>query len=417
MGEWKTVAFHDLAAPGRTSFVVGPFGSSITKENYVPHGVPVVRGINLARGIFVDDDFVYISDEKADELASANLNPGDLVFTHRGTIGQVSMIPRSPTFKRYVLSSSQVKARLDVARAVPEFYYYWFRSPVGQRILLMNSSTVGVPGIASPLATVKSLQVPHPPLNEQRAIAAVLGALDDKVEINDKIARIATELAMTYGRRAISRLDGDETSLADHAEIIKGASYRSADLTEGGGWLVTLKCVGRNGNFQATGMKPYAGECKDSQVVEVGDIVIAQTDLTQKAEVIGRPVRVADGGQRGRLVASLDLAIVRPRETLTQEFIFALLSSQDFCDHAMSYCNGTTVLHMGARALPDFRFVLPDSVTVKNTTAIMSPLLARADQVKAENRTLAELRDTLLPKLMSGELRVRDAEKVVEEAT
>ena len=194
MSEWPTVQFQKLAADAKSAFSK-PYGSAITKEDYLPQGVPVVRGVNLRKGIFLDDEFVFIDDTTADRMPGANLAPGDLVFTHRGTIGQVSMIPRSARYPRYVLSTSQVKARLNSNRALPEFYYYWFSSSDGQHELLRNVSTVGVPGLGQPVATIKSLRVPHPPLAVQKAIADVLGALDDKIAVNDGLARYATRLA------------------------------------------------------------------------------------------------------------------------------------------------------------------------------------------------------------------------------
>src|SRR6266404_3950979 len=127
MSEWPIVRFEDLADSSKSAFSK-PYGSAILKEDYVPSGVPVVRGVNLRNGIFLDDDFVFISDAKADQMPGANLTSGDLVFTHRGTIGQVSMIPRDRKHARYVLSTSHVKARLDPGRAMPEFYYYYFSS-------------------------------------------------------------------------------------------------------------------------------------------------------------------------------------------------------------------------------------------------------------------------------------------------
>ena len=118
------VRFEDLADSSKSAFSK-PYGSAILKEDYLPRGVPVVRGVNLRNGIFFDDDFVFISEVKADRMPGANLTSGDLVFTHRGTIGQVSMIPWNRKHNRYVLSTSHVKARLNPKRAVPEFYFYY----------------------------------------------------------------------------------------------------------------------------------------------------------------------------------------------------------------------------------------------------------------------------------------------------
>src|SRR5579859_6099960 len=206
MTEWPTIQFQELADESKSA-ISKPYGSAITKEDYVPQGVPVVRGVNLRNGIFLDDEFVFIDEKKADQMPGANLISGDLVFTHRGTIGQVSMIPRYPRYPRYVLSTSQVKARLDSKRALPEFYYYWFSSSAGQHELLGNTSTVGVPGLGQPVATIKSLRVPHPPLLVQKAVAAVLGALDDKIAANGRIATRSDELLRAHyaGRCADSR--------------------------------------------------------------------------------------------------------------------------------------------------------------------------------------------------------------------
>jgi type I restriction enzyme S subunit len=416
MPEWPTVEFQALAAESKSAFSK-PYGSAITREDYVETGVPVVRGVNLRNGIFLDDEFVFISDAKADQMPGANLTSGDLVFTHRGTIGQVSMVPWNRRYSRYVLSTSQVKARLNPRVAIPEFYYYWFTSPRGQHEILSNISTVGVPGLVQPVATVKSLRVPWPPLPAQAAISSVLEALDDKIAVNDRIALRCKELALAYGICFLRECVGEEVALSDYADTIKGVSYRSADLAAGSSVLVTLKCVGRNGEFQSEGMKPFNGEHKDQQILSEGELIVAQTDLTQRAEVIGRPVRVLRFVGDKRMVASLDLAIVRPRELISREVLFALLSTQDFRDHAISYCNGTTVLHMGAKAVPEFRFAKPSAEIIASATKLMTPLLLRSDQARYESRCLSMLRGTLLPKLMSGEIRVREAEAIVGDAT
>ncbi len=105
---------------------MGPFGSNIKTDNFVPAGVPIIRGVNLNADRFLDDEFVYLTDEKADELKSANAFPNDLVFTHRGTLGQVGIIPQNAKFKRYVVSQSQMKLRCNPQKAEPMFVFYFF---------------------------------------------------------------------------------------------------------------------------------------------------------------------------------------------------------------------------------------------------------------------------------------------------
>ncbi len=162
---------------------MGPFGSDITTDNFVPSGVPVIRGGNLTAGRFRAENFVFLSDEKADRLAGANAYPGDVVFTHRGTLGQVGLIPDTP-FQRYVISQSQMKVTCRTSEADPAFFYYFFKSPLGQHALLTNTSQTGVPAISRPVTSLKSIRLSLPPLPEQHSIAHILGTLDDKMELN-----------------------------------------------------------------------------------------------------------------------------------------------------------------------------------------------------------------------------------------
>ena len=264
---------------------------------------------------------------------------------------------------------------------------------------------------------IRSFPVTIPPPAAQRAISAVLGAIDDKIAVNERIARAGSDLAVALGQQALAAEPGHDVSLGDVAGFTKGVAYRRADLTGGDGVLISLKSVGRDGQFQPDGAKPFSGEAKPAQILREGDIVVAQTDLTQRAGVIGRPARVVNLGGWSWMVASLDLAIARPANGLTSEALFAVLASSAFRDHALSHCNGTTVLHLGGQAFPAFRFRKPADGSIARITTAMRPLLARADAARRENQPLARLRDTLLPELLSGAIRVRDAERTAGAAT
>jgi type I restriction enzyme S subunit len=345
--------------------------------------------------------------------------PGDVavaltdVTQHGLVIGRPLRIPSAE-------AQSPLVASLDIAKIVPTsdaidmaWLYHRLRAP--DYAWHVTSCTTGTTVRHLSLADVARFQFLLPPLSEQRAIAEVLGALDDKIEANRRVAEYGRRLAIAEGIDRLAKFPGRLVALEQVATIVKGVSYRSEDLVPGGGWLVSLKCVGRDGSFQAKGLKPFSGVAKVSQFVEEGDILVAQTDLTQRAEVIGRPIRVAKLGLIGHLVASLDFVIVRPESGLTNETLFAVLSQQEFREHALGYCNGTTVLHMNSRGVPSFEFALPPPEGIAQITSVMRPLLKRSDTAQRESQLLEKLRDTLLPKLLSGELRVRDAERLVEE--
>src|SRR5262249_12619196 len=144
---WKVKCIGDIVQ----RVAMGPFGSSIKTDNFVSEGVPVIRGGNLTHGL-IDGDFVFLLDSKADELRNANAFAGDVVITHRGTLGQVGLIPAKPPYPRYVVSQSQMLVRPDPIRLPSHFLYQYLTSPIGQHSLLANTSQTGVPAIAQPTA-------------------------------------------------------------------------------------------------------------------------------------------------------------------------------------------------------------------------------------------------------------------------
>lgn len=161
---WRKVTINDIKANVPNAIAIGPFGSNIKADNFVSCGVPVIRGINLTEGRFREQDFVFVTKRKADELHSANAFPGDIVFTHRGTIGQVSIIPKDGKYSRYIISQSQMKLTCNTTKVDPLFIYYFFRSPQGQNSLLINTCTTGVRAIAQPLTSLKRISIMLPPL-------------------------------------------------------------------------------------------------------------------------------------------------------------------------------------------------------------------------------------------------------------
>ena len=143
---------------------MGPFGSRITRDNFVPDGVPVVRGGNLTKG-FVDDNFVFLTETKADELKASIARPLDIVFTHRGTLGQVGIIPIGARYPRYIVSQSQMLLSVDRKKLSPWAVYLFFCSPQGEAALLANTSTTGVPAISRPTTSLKAISLVIPPIS------------------------------------------------------------------------------------------------------------------------------------------------------------------------------------------------------------------------------------------------------------
>jgi type I restriction enzyme S subunit len=178
---WEIASISEIQAKEKYSCVGGPFGSDLTSKHYVEKaGVPVIRGSNLPLDFrrFIDDGFVYVSEEKADTLAKNMAYPGDLVFTQRGTLGQVGLIPEKAKFSRYVISQSQMKLRVDESAADKEYLYQFFLSGHFLRALDQQTIATGLPHIN--LGILKSFLIPLPPVPEQIEIGKALYSVDQK---------------------------------------------------------------------------------------------------------------------------------------------------------------------------------------------------------------------------------------------
>ena len=183
MEEFKTYLMEDLIE----EIAMGPFGSNIKVDCFVDSGVPVLNGSNLQGYKLREDSFNFVTAEKADSLNKANAYRGDIVITHRGTLGQIVYIPKDSKYERYVISQSQFRVRVNSKVALPEYVVFFFHTHIGQHRLLANASQVGVPAIARPSTTFKRVEIELPSLKEQERIVAILNSLSDKIELNNRI--------------------------------------------------------------------------------------------------------------------------------------------------------------------------------------------------------------------------------------
>ena len=327
-------------------------------------------------------------------------------------------------------------------------FIYWFlawNETVQYLQSVAEQSKAAYPAI-NPI-DIERLPIDLPSLAEQRAIAEILGSLDDKIELNlrmnetlEAMARaifddwfvdfgptrakmerrkpyLAPEIWRLFPDRLVDTELGqiphgwNSTVFGDVADMTSGRSYKSSELAESEAALVTLKSFSRNGGYQPDGLKPYTGKFKAGQIIRKGEVVVACTDITQDADVIGRPAVVHPSSMYKTLIASLDMVIVRPTAKIGRGFLYFLCSSHAFTQHTLSYTTGTTVLHLDKKAIPMFKFACPPSSLLDKFGEIAEDAIDRVVANSVENETLAMLRDLLLPRLMSGQLRVSNIEK------
>ena len=197
---WRVCAVEDFAE----RVGMGPFGSNIKVETFVLSGVPVISGQHLKQSLVEDNTFNFITPEHAQRLAKSSVQTGDLIFTHAGSIGQVSLLHKDAKFPSYVLSQRQFFLRCKKALMSPEWIAHYFKSPAGQHQLLANTSQVGVPSIARPVSYLRSIRLVTPPPTLSMKYASISSAMNDCVMANRNQLKTLATLRDTLLPRLIS---------------------------------------------------------------------------------------------------------------------------------------------------------------------------------------------------------------------
>ena len=433
--EWPEVPFETLAADEKGAIAIGPFGSRMKADVYVSAGIPVIRGMNITGTRWLKDDWVYVSQEFADGIKNCVVQPGDLVFPHRGAIGEVALI--EPQHGQMVLSTSMMKFRPDQGKANPLFLYYYFRSARGRQEILRYSSQVGTPGVGQPLTSMRKFLVPDVPLPRQNVIADILGTLDDKIELNRQINRTLEAIARAIFKswfvdfepvkaKAAGRTSfrGMPQSVFDQlpdrftdtelgpvpegweyvpignlVDVIGGGtpSTKNPDFWEGGEYaFCTPKDLSRLSAPVLLDTERHitqAGVDKiSSGQVPVGAVILSSRAPIGYLALADTPVSVNQG-----IIAMVAGEIPNA---------YILLWTEANMEVIKSRAGGSTFAEISKKNFRPIPALRPDDATLSGFGDLTKPFFGCIASNEREAQTLAAIRDTLLPKLISGELRV-----------
>ena len=414
----KDCTVGEIAAQTRNALVGGPFGSDLVSKDYVPTGVPVIRGTNMGHGRWVDGEFAYVTPEKAESLSSNCAKPGDIVFTQRGTLGQVALVPKNGA-DRYLISQSQMKLTVDATKADAMFLYYVFTSAEQQDYIRQNAIQTGVPH--TNLGILSNTPLTLPPLAEQKAIAAVLGALDDKIELNRRMN--ATLEAMARALFQSWFVDFDPVRAKLDARPPAGLDPATAALfpdsfqDSAAGHIPTGWDVGRldDALFLQRGFDLPATERTHGKYPVMA--ASGPNGCHDKFMVNGPGVTTGRSGVLGKVFFihgdfwPLNTSLwVKEFKRVSPAYAFHLLRGLDF----EAFNAGSAVPTLNRNHVHNLPVVIPPKNVVEAFDAQVLPLMKQQQANEDQSSTLATLRDTLLPKLLSGELSVADLQTNLE---
>jgi type I restriction enzyme S subunit len=389
---------------------------------------------------------VFVSPDKATTLRTNTARPGDIVFTQRGTLGQVAVVPDGQ-FPIYVISQSQMKLTVDPGKADGSYVYYACTSEPFIRQVLDNAVAAGVPHIN--LGTLRALTIPLPPLIEQWRISGLLASLDDRIDLlrqtNATLEAIAQALfkswfvdfdpvrakaegrepeGMDAGTAALFPASLEQwrstvtehrvQSLVDGRALVVGDGYRAKNSELGSPGVAFL----RAGDLLAGRITPTrdllsleALPAAKGKHAHQGDTVFtSKGTIGRFAFVPGLPEAVVYSPQVCYW-RSLDHSQIAP------EYLHFWMRSPLFSVQ-VDRVRGSAAI-MDFVSLGDQRSMtlqLPDQQLQGRFAELVRPLMERTAANRAASDSLTELRDTLLPRLISGKLRLPEAKAVIEEA-
>ena len=443
MTDWSEVPLEALLSEKKNAIAMGPFGSRIKVENFVAEGVPVIKGGNLNAAFLDETDFDFLTKEKAEELKSSKAIAGDIVITHRGTIGQVGLIRANSKYREYIVSQSQLKFTPSETKLDSTFAYYFLKSPLGQHRLLMNSSQVGVPAIAKATTSIKEILFPVPPLSDQKAIAHILGTMDEKIELNQKMNQTLEDIAKAIFKSWFvdfepvrAKAEGRSTGLSPEISDLFPDELMDSEIGEiPRGWNVQPLSdqISINPKYSLkkdTDAYFVEMKCLSESTASVNEGYLRGFTSGSKFRrfdtLFARITPCLENGKTGLLLnasvsevcwGSTEFIVLSPKDDQSPLFPYCWARDENLRAAAVSSMTGSS----GRQRVPnDFfdRYLVanPGSSVHKTFAKIADPIIKRIQVCEEEITTLSELRDTLLPKLISGEIRISDANKFLEEA-
>ncbi|MFH1923577.1 MAG: restriction endonuclease subunit S [Planctomycetota bacterium] len=413
----------------------GPFGSQLHASDYVEYGTPIITVEHLGENRIIHNNLPRVTDEDKERLARYTLTCGDIVFSRVGAVDRRAIV--HPEEDGWLFSGRCLRVRPDRKKIDPGFLSWFFGLPTFQEYIRQIAVGATMPSLNTKI--LRDVPVYYPPsLREQQAIACILGALDDKIELNRRMNRTL--------------------------EATARALFKS--------WFVDFDPVhAKATGHQPPGLKPdlaaiFPDAFEDSELGEIpkgwrvgtlGDVAEESRDAVRPAEIDADtpyialehiPKRcialdswgIADGVASGKLrfsrgdilfgklrpyfhkvgpapidgVCSTDIVVVRPSTDCWYGIVLGHMADDTFVAHTDRGSTGTKMPRTNWRDMAAYPLSVPSADLAKRHTEIVRLLLEKMHAAMMQSRTHAALRDALLPKLISGELAVPDAERIAE---
>lgn len=395
----------------------------------------------LNAGNVTDDGFnfsgcAFITPEKDALLRKGKLVRNDVVLTTRGTVGNSAYFDNFIPFEHIRINSGMVILRANKTAIYPRYLYFFIRSTVFHSQVAALRTGSAQPQL--PIRDINRIEIPIPSIDKQRAIAETLGALDDKIAINRQTNATLEAIAQALFKSWFvdfdpvrAKMEGREPEGMDEAT----AALFPSELVESElglipkGWNVGILgdiCQNYREGVMPENIEPhfpYIGlEHMPRKSISLNEWGVSKGLESGKFRfVVGdilfgklRPYFHKVGTAPIDGICSTDILVIRPKISDWYGFSLGHLSSSALIDYAEKLSNGAKMPRTNWGDLSKYRVALPDFKTAKVLSEVFESFVYKIRVNIIQSRTLADIRDSLLPKLISGQLRIPEAEEVIE---
>ena len=429
---WVCHSTSDLIANGKLAIGDGyrAKNSELDRE-----GLPFARAGNISEG-FRFEGADRFPEEELGRVGDKISQPGDVVFTSKGTVGRLAFVRE--TTPRFVYAPQLCYWRsLDHKLVDPRWLHCWMQGTEFERQISGVKGQTDMADYVS-LGDQRNMEITLPPLEDQRAIARVLGALDDKIELNRRMSETLEEMARALFRSWFvdfdpvrAKAEGRPSGLPPDLDALFPASFEASELGEiPAGWEVrNLDEIATFTNGLALQRFPPEGD-EWLPVIKIAEMKRGYTEKSGRASAdIDPRYIVEDGDLLFSWSGSLELVFWTHGRGALNQHLFKVASdefprwfhwgwTQEHLDdfRAIAAGKATTMGHIQRHHLTDAKVVVPSSGAVTAADRVLGALLGQQVGLAVQSRDLATQRDTLLPRLLAGEIRVNSTGRVSESA-
>ena len=410
----------------------GPFGSQLHKSDYVSSGTLIITVEHLGDNRILHDDVPQVSDHDRERLSKYSLHNGDIVFSRVGSVDRRALVRKAES--GWLFSGRCLRVRPDLNKIDSAYLSYFFGLPSFKEHVRAIAVGATMPSLNTQI--LSDIVVPHPcDLNEQRAIAHILGTLDDKIDLNRRMNETLETMAQALFKSWFidfdpvrAKMAGRDPGLPQHLADLFPDRLVDSELGEiPEEWEVVplpeIIEVNPTRSLQKGAIAPYLDMANMPTRGHAPDTVIDRPfgsgmRFANGDTLVARITPCLENGKTAYVdflkddeVAwgSTEYIVMRPKPLLPDEFAYCLARSVSFREFAIQSMTGTSGRQrIPAIALSQFLLPSPPKQIAAIFNRVTQPLFARASEAVRESRTLAALRDALLPKLASGEMKVRN---------